>query len=78
MIVGKLEAIRPPQASQVARFTEDGRPQMTMTLFREIGADARKAARNEIKPKIYPNVARVALGLDPIDPKATKTPEKSK
>ena len=78
VIVGKLEAIRPPQASQVARFTEDGRPQMTMTLFREIGADARKAARNEIKPKIYPNVARVALGLDPIDPKATKTSEKSK
>ena len=78
VIIGKLEAIRPPQASAIARLTEDGRPQMTMTLFREIGVDAQKSARNEIKPKTYPNVARVALGLDPIDPKAAKTPEKAK
>lgn len=78
LIVGKLEAIRAPVPVQIARITEDSRPQMTMAIFREIGVDARKAARNTIKPKIYPNVARAALGLEPIDPKAKKTPEKAK
>ena len=72
MIVGKLEAIRPPNPAQIAQMVEAGRPQMTMALFREIGVDARKAARAEIKPKIYPNVARLALGLEAIDPKAAK------
>jgi len=78
LIVGKLEAIRAPVPVQIARITEASRPQMTMAIFREIGVDARKAARNTIKPKIYPNVARAALGLEPIDPKAKKTPEKAK
>jgi peptidyl-prolyl cis-trans isomerase D len=78
LIVAKLEALRAPVPAQIARITEDGRPQMTMAIFREIGVDARKAARATIKPKIYPNVARSALGLEPIDPKAKKTPEKAK
>ena len=78
LIVAKLEALHAPVPAQIARITEDSRPQMTMAIFREIGVDARKAARNTIKPKIYPNVARAALGLEPIDPKAKKTPEKAK
>jgi peptidyl-prolyl cis-trans isomerase D len=78
LVVGKLEALRAPVPVEIARITEDSRPQMSMAIFREIGVDARKAARNSVKPKIYPNVARAALGLEPIDPKAKKTPEKAK
>ncbi len=79
LVVGKLEAIHAPVPAQIARMTEDSRPQITMAIFREIGVDARKSARNTIKPKIYPNVARTALGLEPIDPKALKkTPEKAR
>jgi peptidyl-prolyl cis-trans isomerase D len=79
LVVGKLEAIHAPVPVVIARATEDSRPQMTMAIFREIGVDARKSARNTIKPKIYPNVARTALGLEPIDPKTLKkTPEKAK
>jgi peptidyl-prolyl cis-trans isomerase D len=78
LVVGKLEALRAPVPVQIARITEDSRPQMSMAIFREIGVDARKAARDTVKPKIYPNVARAALGLEPIDPKAKKPPEKAK
>ncbi|HEX5380586.1 MAG TPA: rotamase, partial [Phenylobacterium sp.] len=77
LIVGKLEAIHAPNPAQIARIAEDSRPQMTMGLFREIGADARRSARTTIKPKIYPNVARAALGLEPLEAKAKKKPEKA-
>lgn len=66
LIVGKLEAVRAPSGSTLARITEDARPQVTMALFRDLGAAARKAARTEVKTKIYPDKARVALGLPPI------------
>lgn len=76
--VGKVEALHGPTPSALGRITESTRPQLTQALFREIGVDARKSARATIKPKIYPNVARVALGLDPLDPKTGKAPEKAK
>lgn len=65
-VVAKLEAVRAPAGPQLARVTEDGRPQMTMGLFREIGDQARRAARAEMKVKIYPDNARAALGLEPL------------
>jgi peptidyl-prolyl cis-trans isomerase D len=76
--VGKVEALRGPVPTALGRMTEGSRQQLTQTLFREIGTDARKAARNTIKPKTYPNVARVALGLEPLDTKKDKAPEKKK
>jgi peptidyl-prolyl cis-trans isomerase D len=69
VIVGKLDAIRPPTGETLARVTEGSRPQMTQAIFREISGDARKAARDLIKPKIYPDQARLALGLEPLDAK---------
>jgi peptidyl-prolyl cis-trans isomerase D len=69
VIVGKLDAIRPPTGETLARVTEGSRPQMTQAIFREISGDARKAARDLIKPKIYPDQARLALGLEPVDSK---------
>ncbi len=67
LIVGKLEAVRAPSGPTLARITEDVRPQLTMALFRDLGADARKAARTEVKAKVYPDKARAALGLPPIE-----------
>lgn len=78
IVVGKVEALRGPVPTALGRMTEATRPQLTQTLFREIGTDARKSARNTIKPKTYPNVARVALGLEPLDAKTDKAPEKKK
>jgi peptidyl-prolyl cis-trans isomerase D len=67
LVVGKLEAVRVPTPAQLARITEDARPQMTMGLFREIGGSARRGARDEIKVRIYPDKARAALGLPPLE-----------
>jgi len=66
LVVAKLEAVRAPSGPNLARLTEEGRPQMTMGVFREIGETARRAARQEIKVKIYPDKARLALGLEPL------------
>jgi peptidyl-prolyl cis-trans isomerase D len=67
LVVAKLEAVRNPPPAQLARITEDARPQMTMGLFREIGGSARRGARNEVKVRIYPDKARAALGLPPLE-----------
>ena len=81
LIVGKLEAVRAPTGPTLARITEESRPQMTEGTFREIQEDARKAARSLVKVKTYPNNARIALGLEPLetkkDAKGAKT-EKTK
>ena len=67
LIVAKLEAVRPPSGPTLARITEDTRPQVTMALFRDLGASARNAARTEVKARIYPDKARAALGLPPLE-----------
>ena len=66
LIVAKLEAVGAPSGPTLARITEDARPQVTMALFRDLGAAARKAARTEVGVKIFPAKARAALGLAPI------------
>jgi peptidyl-prolyl cis-trans isomerase D len=71
LVVAKLEAVRAPTGSTLARITEDSRPQMTMTIFREIGENARKAARDEVKVTMHPDKARLALGLEPLAPAKT-------
>jgi peptidyl-prolyl cis-trans isomerase D len=67
LIVAKLEAVRAPTGPTLARVTEDVRPQLTMAFFRDLGAAARKAARTEVKAKVYPDKARAALGLPPLE-----------
>jgi len=66
LVVAKLEAIRAPSGPELARITEEARPQMTMGVFREIGDSTRRAARDAVKVKIYPDKARMALGLEPL------------
>ncbi|WP_374659357.1 SurA N-terminal domain-containing protein [Phenylobacterium sp.] len=67
LIVGKLTAVRAPAPAAVARITEDARPQLTMAFFRDLGASARRASRTELGAKIYPDKARAALGLPPLE-----------
>lgn len=67
VIVAKLDAVRAPSGPTLARITEGVRPQMTMALFQDLGSAARKAARTDVKAKIYPDKARAALGLPPLE-----------
>lgn len=69
LVVAKLEAIRAPTGPTLARITEESRPQMTEAIFRELQADAQKAAATLVKVKTDSNNARVAIGLEPLDPK---------
>jgi peptidyl-prolyl cis-trans isomerase D len=71
-VVGKLQAVHPGEGPTVARMAEDMRPQMSVALYRELGDTARFAARQKVKVVVDANRARVALGLEPIDPKAAK------
>ena len=72
LVVGKLEGVHAPSGPTLARATEDMRPQVTMALFRELGVDARRYARTELKVKVNPAQARAALGLEPEDTKGKK------
>jgi len=67
IIVAKLEGVRAPSGPNLARLTEDTRPQMTRSLFTELGESAQKAARAQVKVIIDPARARSALGLEPLE-----------
>ena len=69
LVVARLDAVRAPVGPTLARITEASRPQMTEAIFREMQADAQKAAVTLVKVKTYPNNGRAALGLEPLDPK---------
>jgi len=67
LIVAKVENVHVTATNpNLARMTEDTRPQLTMALFQEIGDSGRKAARTEMKVKADLNSARAAIGLEPI------------
>lgn len=68
LIVGRLEAVRPPPAAEVAGFIEPARPQMTVRAIEALGELARREARTEMKTKTNPAMARQALGLEPETP----------
>lgn len=71
-VVGKLEAVNAGEGPTLARMAEDMRPQMSVALYRELADTARVAARQKVKVTIDGNRARQALGLEPLDAKATK------
>jgi len=70
IVVGKLEAIHTGDSQAVAQMADNIRPQMTVAFFRELGEAAHIAARQQVKVTINTNLARQAIGLEPIDPKA--------
>jgi peptidyl-prolyl cis-trans isomerase D len=77
LIVAKLEGLRPGGGPNLARMTEDARPQMSLALFRELGESARRAARSEAKVKVDANAARTALGLEPLPTEREKAKGKA-
>jgi peptidyl-prolyl cis-trans isomerase D len=66
VIVAKVEGLRPGDNANLARLTEEARPQMSMAVFRELGESARRAARDQVKIKVNPDAARSAIGLEPL------------
>lgn len=63
--VGKLEAVRPPQVSEAAQFTQAVRPQLAPAIFQDMVAGLESAARRKLEPKVDYERARQALGLEP-------------
>ena len=74
--VGKVDAIHVGDPATLARMAEQARPQMTSTVFREIGESAQAAARQKMKVKVDYARARAAIGLPPVE--AAGKPEKAK
>jgi peptidyl-prolyl cis-trans isomerase D len=74
--VGKVEAIRPGDPANLARLTEQARPQMTSTIFREIGESSAAAAREKVKVQIDYNRAREAIGLPTLTAQGKPEPAK--
>lgn len=66
MVVGKVEATHVGDPAQLALLTEQARPQMTQTIFREIGQAAQTSARETLKTRIDYGLARSAIGLEPL------------
>jgi peptidyl-prolyl cis-trans isomerase D len=65
VVVGKIEAIRTGDVTNMAHAVEANRPQMTEAYLREIVESARAAARTKIKVRTDLDRARAALGLEP-------------
>ena len=76
MVVGKVDADHTGDPAQLAALTEQARPQMTETIFREFGESAQGAARLKIKTKVDYNRARAAIGLPPLNAKGAAEPPK--
>lgn len=64
MVVGRVDAISPPNATENARSVEQVRPQLGMTLFNEIGGQMPRYARAVLKTRTSPELARQTLGLE--------------
>ena len=74
LVVGKLDAVRTGDPVTLARAAEQIGPQMTTAFYRELGESAHIAARQRVKVTIDTNLAREAIGLEPLDSKAAPKP----
>jgi peptidyl-prolyl cis-trans isomerase D len=80
LLVGRIEAIRPGQASQVAQLAESQRQGFTQEVFQDIGNATRTYAKSKVKARSDRERALRALGLDPAayaESKDSKTGEAS-
>lgn len=68
MLVAKVDKVHAGDAQALARTVAMVRPQMTQQAFTDIGVATRNAARKDVKVLIAPNSARMAIGLEPIEP----------
>lgn len=65
MVVGRIDAVKTGDLTNMAHAVEANRPQMTEAYVRELGEAVRQAARSKVKVKIDADHARAALGLEP-------------
>lgn len=64
LMVGRVEKVTPPAVAENARAVEQVRPQLGMTLFEEIGARMPRYARDVLKVRTDPALARQTLGVE--------------
>ena len=77
LVVAKLEAVRPGVPAELARLAETARAQMSQGLAREVLTSASTSVVAELrdakKLKTNPDLARTAIGLEPLSkPKTEK------
>jgi peptidyl-prolyl cis-trans isomerase D len=77
-VVGKIDAVKAADPVQMARITEDQRPQATMTVFRDVGESARAGARAALKTKVNLVAAQQAIGVDTTALAKDKDPKSGK
>jgi len=65
VMVGKIEAVRLGDVTNMARAVEANRPQMSEAYVRELLDTARAAAKTKVKVTVDAAHARAALGLEP-------------
>jgi peptidyl-prolyl cis-trans isomerase D len=75
-VVGKLEAVHTGDVATLGQMSEQVRPQMSQAFFREMGESAYIGARQKTKVTMDTNLAREAIGLEPLNAKSA-TPVKS-
>lgn len=76
LAVGVVTAIRPGDPTDIARFTDSQRPEVTLQIFKDIGELTRAAAKQTLQTQSNLHQARVAIGIDPADLKALEEPAK--
>jgi peptidyl-prolyl cis-trans isomerase D len=76
IVVGKVDAIHAGDPDALARLSEQTRPQMTDTVFRETIQSAEAAARVRVKVSVDYNRARAAIGLPPLNAQGKPEPAK--
>jgi peptidyl-prolyl cis-trans isomerase D len=67
--IAKLVSIQPGDPADIAKFTESGRPDVTLQVFQDLGGMTRQAAQTKLKTKSDLSRARLAIGLDPAEVK---------
>lgn len=69
MAVAQVSNVRMADGPTAARIAESSRPELTVTLFRELSEAAQRGARNKLKVRVNEERARAAVGLDQFAPK---------
>jgi peptidyl-prolyl cis-trans isomerase D len=76
LVVAKLEAVRPGAPAELAALAERARAQMSQGLAREVLTSASTSVVAELrdakKLRTNPDLARTAIGLEPLNKKAEK------
>jgi peptidyl-prolyl cis-trans isomerase D len=82
IMIGRVDAIAPATPQDAAHFIVAERDRGTMTMFQDLGADLRAAAKAAVKPTSDLEKARLAMGVSPDDmpqpssPKSGAKPDK--